>query len=74
MLIRGFNRASGRSCKKKSNFAGFSGSNSRKKWPISREIRGIFEASFAEKCLVKGMADFVGASRANFAGKRLVLR
>ena len=42
MLIRGFNRASGRSCKKKSNFAGFSGSNSQKKWLISREIRGIY--------------------------------
>ena len=31
-------RASGRSRKKKSNFAGFSGTNSRKKWPISREF------------------------------------
>ena len=27
---------------KKSNFAGFSGTNSRKKRPISREIRGNF--------------------------------
>ena len=35
-------RASGRSRKKKSNFAGFSGTNSWKKRPISREIRGNF--------------------------------
>ena len=35
-------RASGRSRKKKSNFAGFSGANSRKKRPISREFRGNF--------------------------------
>ena len=35
---------------------------------------GIFEASFAEKRLVKRTADFVRASRANVAGKRLVLR
>ena len=43
------NRASGRSWKKMPNFAGFSGTNSRKKRPISREFRwnfaGIFEAS-----------------------------
>ena len=50
-------RASGRSRKKKSNFAGFSGTNSRKKRPISREFRrnfaGIFEASFTEKTIGK---------------------
>ena len=33
-------RASGRPQKKKANFAGFSGTNSRKKRPISREFRG----------------------------------
>ena len=60
-----FVRASGRSRKKKSNFAGFSGTNSRKKRPISRNFTEIFEASFAEKRLVK---------TADFAGKRLVLR
>ena len=39
-------RASGRSRKKTSNFAGFSGTNSRKK---TVDFMGIFEASFAEK-------------------------
>ena len=39
--------------KKKSNFAGFSGTNSRKKRPISRNFAGISQASFAEKRLVK---------------------
>ena len=34
-------RASGRSREKKSNFAGFSGTNSQKKWPISREFHGV---------------------------------
>ena len=34
----GRGRVSGRSRKKKSNFAGFSGPNSRKKRPISREF------------------------------------
>ena len=37
------------------------------------DFAGIFEASFAEKRLVK-LADFVRASRANFSGKRSVLR
>ena len=59
---------------KKSNFAGFSGTNSRKKGRFRGNFTGIFEASFAEKRLVKRTADFVRASRANFAGKRLVLR
>ena len=39
-------RASGRSRKKKSNFAGFSGANSRKKRSISREFRGNFRGQF----------------------------
>ena len=39
-------RASGRSRKKKPNFAGFSGANSRKKRPISREFRGNFRGQF----------------------------
>ena len=42
-------RASGRSREKKSNFAGFSGSNSRKKQPISREFRGNFGGQFRLK-------------------------
>ena len=33
-------RASVISQKKKKNFAGFSGANSRKNWPISRDFRG----------------------------------
>ena len=33
-------RASDISRKKKQNFAGFSGANSRKNWPISRDFRG----------------------------------
>ena len=53
---------------KKSNFTGFSGTNSRKKRPISREFRenfaGIFEASFAEKQLVKN-----GQYRESFLSK-----
>ena len=50
MKISLINRASGRSRKEKSNFAGFSGTNSRKK---TADFAGIFEASFAEKRLVK---------------------
>ena len=42
-----YDRASGRSQKKKSNFAGFS--YTRKKWPISREFRGNFRGQFSEK-------------------------
>ena len=39
--LRGqLDRASDISRKKKQNFAGFSGANSRKNWPISREILG----------------------------------
>ena len=34
---------------KKSNFAGFSGPNSRKKWPILREFRGNFWGQFRWK-------------------------
>ena len=43
------NRASGRSREKKSNFAGFSGTNSRKNGRLHGNFAGIFEASFAEK-------------------------
>ena len=46
-------RTSGRSRKKMSNFVGFSGTNSQKKRPISREFRGNFRGHcFAEKRLV----------------------
>ena len=61
-------RASGRSRKKKPNFAGFSGANSRKKRPISREFRGnfagIFQVSFTEKRSVKN-----GRFRGSFPSK-----
>ena len=46
-------RASGRSREKKSNFAGFSGTNSRKKRPISREFRGNFRGQFRWKTIGK---------------------
>ena len=42
-------RASGRSRKIKSNFAGFSGINSRKKQPISREFLGNFRGQLPEQ-------------------------
>ena len=53
-------RASDRSRKKKSNFAGFLGTNSRKNRPISREFWGQ-------------TVDFVVILRANFARNRSVL-
>ena len=40
-------------CGKKSNFAGLSGTNSLKNGGFHRNFGGIFEASFAEKLLVK---------------------
>ena len=46
-------RASGRLRKKKSNFAGFSETNSRKKRPISREFRGNFRGQFRWKTIGK---------------------
>ena len=44
---------------KKSNFAGFSGTKSRKKWPISREFRGNFRGKLGWKAIGKKTADFV---------------
>ena len=46
-------RASGRSRKKKSNFAGFSGANSQKKRPISREFHWNFLGQFCWKTIGK---------------------
>ena len=46
-------RASGRSRKKKSNFAGFSGTNSRKKRPILQEFHGNFWGQFRWKTIGK---------------------
>ena len=72
-------RASDISRKKKQNFTGFSGANSRKNWPISREesqnllknrpISGIFagkKSKFAEKS-----ADFTGFSRKKVKFRRI---
>ena len=57
-------RASGRSRKKKSNFAGFSGTNSRKKRSISREFRGNFRGQLRWKTIVKN-----GRFRGSFPSK-----
>ena len=46
-------RASDRSRKKKSNFAGFLGTNSRKKQRISREFRGSFQGKLHQKAISK---------------------
>ena len=55
---------------KKLNFAGFSGTNSRKKRPISRE----FSRPISLKNDWQKTSDFVEVFRANFAGKRSFLR
>ena len=55
-------RASDISRKKAQNFAGFSGANSRKNRPISRDFRGK-KSKFAEKS-----ANFAG-EKSKFAGK-----
>ena len=57
MVIYRVDRASDISRKKKQNFAGFSGANSRKNRPISRDFRGK-KSIFAEKS-----ADFAEFSR-----------
>ena len=64
LLLLVLSRASGRSRKKKSNFAGFSGTNSRKKRPISREFRGNFRGQFGWKRLTKN-----GRFRESFSNK-----
>ena len=46
-------RASDRSRKKKSNFAGFFGTNSWKNLMISREFSGVFGVNFTKKQSVK---------------------
>ena len=65
-------RASDRSRGKKSNFARFLGSNSRKNRPISPEFRGKFQSKLRQKEMGK-TADFVVIFKANFAGDRSVL-
>ena len=54
------NRASDISQKKKQNFAGFSGANSRENRPISRDFRG-------KKVKIRGT---IGPFRAIFAGEK----
>ena len=53
-------RASDISRNKKQNFAGFSGANSRKNWPISRDFRG-------KKVKIRGT---IGRFRGIFAGEK----
>ena len=60
------NRASDRPQKKKSNFAGFLGTNSRKNRLISREFCGSFWANFTKKQSVKNGRICV-IFKANFA-------
>ena len=62
-------RASDRSWKKKSNFAGFLGTNSRKNWLISREFSGKLH----QKCNRQKTADFVIIFKANFPRNQSVL-
>ena len=59
--------------KKKSNFARFLGTKSRKNWLISREFRGNFQGKLGRKAIGKQTADFVVIFRANFARNRSVL-
>ena len=70
MIFYYYIRASGRSRKQKSNFAGFSGTNSQK----NGRFRGNFRGEFRWKTIGKERPIFVGASGTNFVGKRLVLR
>ena len=44
-------RASDRSQEKKSNFAGFLGTNSQKNWPILREFHGSFRGKLHQKAI-----------------------
>ena len=46
-------RASDMLRKKKSNFAGFLGTNSRKNRPISQEFQGSFQGKLHQKAIVK---------------------
>ena len=52
-------RASARSQKKKSNFAGFLGTKSWKNRTISREFRGNFRGKLGRKAIGIKMVDFV---------------
>ena len=56
-------RASDRSWKKKSNFAGFLGTKSRKTRPISQEFWG----KLGQEAIAKKTAEFVVIFGANFA-------
>ena len=58
-------RASDRSRKKKANFAGFLGTNSRKNWPIWGNFVGGFRANFTKKQLVKN-SQFCGYFQGKF--------
>ena len=51
VIFTNLNRASDRSRKKKSNLAGFLGTNSRKNQPISREVCGSFRGKLHQKAI-----------------------
>ena len=63
-------RASDRSWRKKSNFTGFLGTNSRKNHPISWEFHGNFRANFFKKQLVKN-GQFCGYFQGKFRWKSI---
>ena len=67
-------KASDRSRKKKSNFAGFLGTKLPKNQPILREFRGNFWGKLGQKAIGKKTADFVVIFGAKFAKNRSVLR
>ena len=62
-------RASDNSRKKNENFVGFSGANSRKNWPISRDFRGKKVKIRGKICPIRGILAekirFEGFSEAN---------
>ena len=58
-------RASDRSWKKKSNFAGFLGTNSWKNRPILLEFRGSFQGKLHQKAIVKN-GQFCGYFQCKF--------
>ena len=65
-IVAPFCRASDRSRKKKSNFTGFLGTNSRKNGRFRENLAGVFRANFTKKQSVK-TAVFVVIFKANFA-------
>ena len=67
-------RASDRSRKKKSNFAGFLGTKLLKNQPILWEFHGNFQGKLGQKAIAKKTADFVVIFRTKFTKNRSLLR